>query len=144
MRALYAVGISIVLLAVFHAGVTVGFHKAKFSFHMGEKYYRAFEEGGPRSGVGFAMGKRDFTDAHGAAGKIIGITYPIITVLGMDNIEKNIFIDMKTEVRKFRNMASTSDLVIGEHIIVIGEPNDDAEITARLIRIIPAPPMTQN
>jgi hypothetical protein len=138
-RTLYVLGAAIVLLAVFHAGMMFGYHKAKFSFSMGENYYRAFEGSERHGKPTFGLGGRSLPDAHGAVGKIIKAELPTLVVLGPDNVEKTILVSNDTLVRRFRDTASTSALTAGEHVVVIGSPNENAEIAASLIRIIPPP-----
>ena len=132
-------GALVILLAVFQAGISVGFHRAGFSYHMGEDYYRAFGDAPRGPGIGM-MGDRGFPNAHGAIGRIIKLSLPTITVLGTDNIEKVITTDQSTEVRRLRDEASASELALDEYIVVIGTPNEHGEIVARLIRILPPPP----
>ncbi len=126
-------------LLIFQAGMYAGYRKAAFSYGMGAAYYNVFE-GQP--GGNFPRG--GFVEAHGAAGKIISIHLPTFVLEGPDNLEKVILIDDDTEIRRFRAVASSSDLAAGDFVIVIGEPNDEAEVTAKLIRILPPPPAQTN
>lgn len=139
---LCALGTLIILLAVFQAGIMVGVHKAKFSFHMGENYYRAFEgaDRHDRGGIALHAHEREFTDAHGAVGKILKVALPTLIVLGPDQIEKTVIVGADTTVRHFRDAGSMNDLAPDQYIVVIGSPNDRAELNARLIRILPPPP----
>lgn len=134
-----SLGALVILLSVFQAGISVGFHRAGFSYHMGENYYRAFGDAERGPGVGM-MGDRGFSNAHGAIGRIIKLSLPTMTVLGTDNVEKVITTDQNTEVRRFRDEASVSELTLDEYVVVIGTPNENGEIVARLIRILPPPP----
>lgn len=132
------VGLAIVL-AIFQAGVFVGFHKASFLFRGGDNFYRAF---GEREGqMGSKMIFRDeFSGGHGALGRIVRINLPILVVIGPDNIEKTVLTNDKTEVRQFRDASSLDKLSVDQHITVLGTPNDDGQIVAKFIRIIPPPP----
>lgn len=135
--------ILIVALIIFRAGISVGYHKAAFSYRIGENYYyRAFAPNrGPMMGGGFIQSDRDdLTSGHGAIGKIIKMNLPNFVVSSPDNIEKNIFINNMTMFRKFRDIASSSDLKVDQSVIVIGVPNDNGQIEAKLIRLIPPPP----
>jgi len=121
-------------LLVFQAGMYAGYRKAAFSYGMGAAYYSAFDDGPghfPRGG---------FVEAHGAAGKIISMHLPTFVLEGPDNLEKVVLIDDDTQIRHFRETASSSDLGVDDFVVVIGEPNTDAQITAKLIRILPPPP----
>ncbi len=113
-------GTVILLLAllIFQAGEFIGYKKAGFSYNFGERYYR-------------------FSETHGAIGKIIKIDLPNITLDGRDNIEKNIIITASTTIRIQREDLKSIDLKVGDSIMVIGLPNDKAEIEAKLIRVLP-------
>jgi hypothetical protein len=45
-----------------------------------------------------------------------------------------------TQVRKFRDAAAVTDLKTDDFVVVIGSPDDSAEIVAKFIRILPPPP----
>lgn len=129
----------ICVLTVFQAGVFVGYRKASFSYSLGDRYYKAFDrkdhKGGPNP-----FNDKELFGANGAVGTILRVSLPTIVVSNPDNTEKIIRINNDTLIRQFRDTASTSDLKIGEHVIVIGNPNDQAEINAKLIRLLPPPP----
>ncbi|MEY2664877.1 MAG: hypothetical protein RIT04_685 [Candidatus Parcubacteria bacterium] len=132
------------LLVVFQAGIFVGYHKAAFSFKTGEKYYRAFDQQKPR-GLGETMmrgfDQDDLPGGHGAVGKVVKVTLPTIIVSGVDAVEKIVEIDPSTIIHKFRDKISPKDILIGDMVVVIGEPNDNTNnVTARFIRILPPPP----
>lgn len=133
------VGVLIIALVIFQAGVFVGFHRAGFSYHMGDNYYRAFGQEGASWQRGGMMG-RGFTNAHGATGRIIRIALPTIIVESPDLVEKIILTNDDTEFRSPIGAVSAGDLKPNDAIIVIGSPNDNGEIVARLIRILPPPP----
>ncbi len=104
-----------ILSLVFQAGIFVGFHKAGFIY------------------------RSEFRGGHGAVGKIVKIDLPILTMLGSDNIEKTILIDDDTNIRMTRDVLSANKLTIDQYITVLGSPNDDGQIVAKFIRIIPSP-----
>lgn len=138
-KILSVIGILIIALFIFQAGIAVGFHKAEFSFRHGDNYYRTF--GPEKRGFGMSMGPRGgFTNAHGAIGKIISINLPTITVLGQDGIEKVVLVTDKTIVQKFRDMIKSTDLKIDDFVVVIGSPNSEGRIEAKFIRLVPEPP----
>lgn len=132
------IGVIIVILGIFQAGVFVGFHRAGFSYHMGENYYRAFGDNERGEGGGM-MGDRGFPNAHGAVGRIIKISIPTMSVLGPDNIEKIITMSDDTKVRYLRDATTILSLKQDDYVVVIGSPNDEGEIVARFIRILPPP-----
>ena len=125
----------IVLLLAFHAGVIVGYKKASFSYRWGENYHRNF--GGPRSGFSNNFFDRDFIESHGTFGQIIKIDGMTLVVKGRGDAEKIIVIKNNTVTRKQRNTISTNDLKINDYIVIIGEPNNQGQIEAAFIRIMP-------
>ncbi|MFA6476074.1 MAG: hypothetical protein WCV68_01515 [Candidatus Paceibacterota bacterium] len=127
----------IAVLVVFQAGRFVGFHQASFSYRMGDNYYRAFE-GGPREG-GMMKGNPfgDLPGGHGAVGKVIKVNLPNIVISTPDNLEKTVFLGENTSIRRFRDNASSSEIKVGDMVVVIGEPNQDSVIEANLIRLLP-------
>jgi hypothetical protein len=129
--------LAVIMLLIFQAGVMVGFRKAMFMSRFGDMYYRGFE-GQPGKFIGMFEG--DGIASHGAVGKIISVNLPTFVIEGPEQLERIVRVESDTEIRRFRDTASSSDLVSGEFVVVIGEPNDDAEITAKLIRIMPPPP----
>src|SRR6266568_2663891 len=72
-RVILVLGIALILLLVFKAGEFVGFHKAGFSYRLGERYYRGFElerGGGP---LPFGFSDDDFVSGHGTQGVISSV-----------------------------------------------------------------------
>ena len=131
---LAGIGALILALLIFQAGMFVGYRKAKFSYRMGDNFHRTF---GERKG-GFA--RDDFPGGHGTIGKIIKIDLPTLIIEDRDNVEKIIIIKDDTAVRRFRESVKSSDLKTDDYVVVIGAPNTESQIEARLIRIVPAPP----
>lgn len=137
-------GIAIIVLGIFKLGQVSGYHKAKFSERFGDNFNRNFID--PR-GEGFF---KDFSDrrgppgGHGAVGEIVGIALPLIVVAGPDNIEKTIVISESTEIRKYRDDITKTDLKVGDFIVVLGNPSEDGQVKAKLIRTVPPPPDFSN
>ena len=136
-KVFYLVGIVLVVLIIFQAGVFVGFKKASFSNRWGENYKQTF--GGQHRGMmGEMMGfGSDYVNSHGATGKIIKLELPKIIMLGSDNVEKSIVTNSDTLVRSFRDEIKTTDLKVDDYLVVIGSPNSAGEIEAKLIRVLP-------
>lgn len=125
----------IVLLLVFKAGMMVGMRKAKFSYGWGENYHRNF--GGPKGGfLRDSMG-RDFIDANGTVGQIIKIDGASVIVNGRDNVEKIILVKDDTAINRGRENIKLADIKVDDYIITIGEPNNEGQIEAKLIRVMP-------
>lgn len=132
-KILCVVGVILVTLLIFYAGINVGFHKASFGRAWGENYERNF---GMMSGRPM-FGKDNFPNASGAIGKIIKIELPTIIVQDKNNIEKVILIKNDTQIQKIRESVTTNDLKVDDFIVVIGAPNQQGQIEAKLIRIMP-------
>lgn len=126
----------IILCFVFGLGVFVGTKKADFSYKWAEAYHTNF--GGPQGGfLGNMMGQQ-FTNANGVFGQIIKINGQVLTIKDCDNIEKNILTDDDTTIVYQRRNIKLSELKIGDNAVVVGEPNNNGQIDAELIRIMPA------
>ncbi|OHA09476.1 MAG: hypothetical protein A3B37_02120 [Candidatus Sungbacteria bacterium RIFCSPLOWO2_01_FULL_59_16] len=134
------VGIGVVLIAlfIFQAGVFVGYRKASFSYRWGENYHRNF--GGPAGGFMRGPVGGDFANPHGTFGRIIKIELPNLTIQEPKDVEKVIVIKSDTIIRRFRDAVKPEDLKVDEHVVVIGSPNDAGQIEAKFIRVMPAPP----
>lgn len=128
----------IVILIIFAVGIFVGYNKASFSLHWGESYHRNF--GGPRNGFFGNMAERDFIDAHGVFGQIIKIDGSTLIIKGQGNVEKVVLVTEQTTINKFNATVKLEDLKLDDYIVIIGEPNNDGQIIAQLIRIMPPPP----
>jgi hypothetical protein len=156
------VGMALLLtvLIIFQAGILVGFHKAMYAGKFGNNYYKAFDKnfnkgrnhgkhGFERSREGLMSGNRftnntqrfdtDIPAGFGAVGKIIKVDLPLLVIEGPDNVEKFVKITDQTIIRKFKEVLTTTDLAVEEYAVVLGEPDTDGEIIARLIRLLPAP-----
>lgn len=129
---LIGIGVLVLMLASFSLGQYVGYKKAAFAFQNGNNFYRTF---GPRPGGPIPPG--DFSDAHGSAGRVININLPSITIEDRDNTEKTVLVGDKTVIRRFRDTITAQDIAVGDQIVAIGEPNDQSQINAVLIRILP-------
>jgi len=133
-------GLAIIGLIIFQAGIAVGQHRSNFTNRFGDNFERNFR--GPEKGMmpqGFP-GEDLLPSGYGAVGEIINIALPNIIVAGPDNLEKTIVIGTDTLIREFQTELTSSDLQIGDHIITLGEPNDEGQINAKLIRLLPPPP----
>ena len=138
VKILCGIGIAIVALLIFQAGVFVGYYKAAFSYRWGDNYLSMF--GGHRKGSFMGMGRdEDFPAAHGTIGKIIKIDLSTLVIEAQDKTERVVAINDDTIIRRFRDTIKTSDLKTDDYVVVIGSPNDKSQIEAKLIRLMPAP-----
>lgn len=128
----------IIIALVFGVGVFVGETKARFSYRWAENYHQNFA--GPRAGF---MGKslpapfapNDFIESRGDVGEIIKINDTDFVIKSRDNVEKVIVIGEKTIIEKGKTTIKKEDLAVGDLAVIIGSPNDQGQIEAKLIRI---------
>jgi len=126
----------VVLIFIFGAGVKVGTTKARHSYRWAENYHRNF--GGPRGG--FLGGLKDFPqgefiNAHGVFGSIIKIEGNTIIAKAKDDVEKTVIVSDGTIIKEGRERVKLSDLKVGEEVVIIGSPNKEGQIEAKLIRV---------
>ncbi|MFH1909790.1 MAG: hypothetical protein ABIJ72_01170 [bacterium] len=126
----------VILILVFGAGMKVGTLKARYSYRWAENYNRNFA--GPRDGFfsdwrNFPRG--EFINAHGVFGSIIKIDGNTIITKGKDDVEKPVLVSESTLIQKGRETIKLSDLKPDENIVIIGSPNDQGQIEAKLIRV---------
>lgn len=129
------IAIFVALFLVFSLGMFVGTKKADFSFRWAEQYHRNFA--GPRDGFFQDFMGKDFVEPNGTFGKIIQVNDDSIIVSGREKTEKNILITENTII-KYQNIEiKISDLKVDDNVVIIGEPNQDGRIDAKLIRVMP-------
>jgi hypothetical protein len=125
----------VVLILTFGAGMYVGFHKARFSYQWGENYHKNF--GGPRGGLFRDFGGKDLIDANGVAGQIMKIDGSTLVIKGRDNVEKIVVVKNDATIKRLNEILKLNDLKIDDLIVVIGEPNNNGQIEAKFLRIMP-------
>ena len=128
-------GFAVVSL-IFSAGMFVGGMKAKFSYRWAESYHENFA--GPRGGFlgdWRSFPGRDFIEGHGAFGEIIQINDSSLVVKGRGDIEKVIITTKDTTIQKGRETIKKEELKVGDQIVIIGSPNEEGQIEAKLIRV---------
>ena len=137
-RIICAIGIIAAIIVVFLAGESFGYRRAEFSYNFGENYNRMFEGRGMKP-VGPLPFPQDnmFTNVHGAYGTIVKVALPTIVIAGDDGIEKTVIINNNSIIKEFRNSISSTTIRVGDMITVLGSPNENGQILATLIRIIP-------
>jgi len=138
------VGVIIIALVSFGAGVAIGFHKARFSYKFGENYERNFV-GGPFQGTGMMkqgqrgmmgdFGGQGLRNSHGLSGAIISVANNQIVIKDRDGQENTISVNDKTLIKQGQNTISVNDLKNDEQIVVMGQPGDNGTINADLIRV---------
>lgn len=132
--------IAIIALVIFQSGVAVGVRKASFAHRFGDNFERNFRDPRGEFMQRGLPGGMNTPGGHGAVGKIVSISLPLVVVAGPDNLEKTVVIGSDTEIREFRDSITIDKLEVGDFIIVLGAPNDEGQVDAKLIRLAPPPP----
>ncbi len=132
----------VILSFVFCMGVYVGTKRADFAFKWAEEYHRNFA--GPKGGFFGDLAGGDFGNANGVFGQLIKIDGQNLTIKGVDNVEKIIVTGPKTSILYQRKNIKISDLKINENVVVIGDPDNNSQIQAELIRVMPMAPQNIN
>lgn len=128
----------VIVILIFGAGMFVGGMKARFSYRWAESYHKNFA--GPKEGF-FGDWRQlppfpgDFIESHGDFGEIIKINDSDFVIKGRADIEKIIVIKEDTMIEKGRITLKKDDLKVGDMIVVIGSPNEQGQIEAKLIRV---------
>jgi len=139
--AILGVVVFLMILLVFKAGVIVGVKKADFSCRWADNYHRNF--GGPKAGFFLGFDDRDLFEANGTFGKIIKIDGASFVIQGPADMERLILTNETTVIKRLRETVKVSDLKIDDYVVVIGEPNAAGQIEAKLIRMLPPPPVSR-
>jgi len=125
-----------VIFLIFSIGMYVGFHKARFSYQWGENYHRNFA--GPKGGFFEDFGGKDFIDANGVAGQIMKIDGFTLIIKGRDNMERIILVEEDTTIMRFKESVKLAGIKPDDFIVAIGEPNNQGQIEAKFVRILPS------
>lgn len=135
----------IVIIAVFKMGMDAGYHRALYAAHMADNFQRTFVDPHAHS----LFDQHLPPSGHGAFGEIVSVTIPTFVVADRTRIEQTIHVSSSTIIRKFTSDVPVDSLQPGENVVVLGSPNDQGQIDAQLIRIIPpvtttAPPQASS
>src|SRR3990167_7011985 len=57
-----------------------------------------------------------------------------------DNFEKTVLVGTSTRVREFQDEINVGQLKVGDFVVVLGNPNEEGQVDAKLIRLMPPPP----
>jgi len=123
----------LILTAVFSLGVSIGFRKAGFTYSWGQNYSANF---GGRGFMPLSPNSGQLFNSHGLDGTILNISKNIVVIKDEDSTEKSLIISPQTAIRFNFQSLNMADLKTGEEIVVIGEPNPQGQIEAKLIRVL--------
>jgi len=136
-RIVIALGFLAAVLFVFWAGTQIGYRRAMYSFRWSDNYSKQFAP--PFSPFGFDPGKDAIISSNGAFGSVAAVRLPDIVVKGRGEVEKVVVVNSRTVIRRFHAAATSTDIRVGDTVLVLGEPDQEGRITASLVRIVPAP-----
>lgn len=132
----FAVIISLVIILIaFECGAQYGFRKALFVNSWNNNMFRGMHD--PRFMFAPFSKRSDDARPNGIVGEIVSLQLPAIMIKGKTTSEEVIIVDAKTTIHKMREQSTTTDLKIGDDIVVIGKPNPEGQILASFIRILP-------
>ncbi len=137
-RTVAALGAILVILIIFQAGVLIGYERGTHALNWETDMGRGM--GDPRSMLAPFMHDTDDPSSHGAIGTVVSVHQPLFMVKGASQAERVVVIVPSTLIRRMHTMASTSDILPGTQVVVIGAPGVDGRLQADFIRILPAPP----
>jgi uncharacterized membrane protein len=127
---LWILGGLIVLFVVFGLGIFVGYGRAGFAAGFDRNYYRNFYgTGAPSAGP---------IGVHGIVGTVIDLGTSTISVTDQESNEQSVAVSSGTVIREQNNDITISGIEVGDQIAVIGEPNNQGQVSARFIRVFPA------
>ena len=129
------IGVLILVLGILRIGISIGEHRARFAGEFGQNYERNFLGSRGMMGSGYFGGM--VPGGHGATGNILSINLPQIIINGPDNLEKTVLIGTSTVLRQFQQNIAGSQLKVGDFVVVIGNPDNNGQIEAGLIRVMP-------
>lgn len=139
----FGIGALIVLFAVFRAGELVGYRRAGFSYQWGDDYYRTFGQSSRMMGLGGFM-MDDLPNTNGVIGRIIKVnaSSSSLVIEGSNKIERVVSIGSDTAIRRYRDTLAIGDLRVDDFVVIIGALDTNGTIEARLIRVVPQPPLS--
>lgn len=121
---------------IFHAGVVVGSHRGQWGRHDADRGFRS-----PFLPGGFEMPHGFIQNGHGAVGTISALSLPTFTMQTREGTDQTILVGTSTIIRAM-GTSSASSLSVGNKIVVLGEPDAQGRIDAKLIRVLPASQLT--
>jgi len=129
---LYGLGILFVALLIFHAGVVTGSHR-----HFPGRAGPGFGFRGP--GFNVQLPRGFISNGHGSVGTIQSISTSSLSLETRDGATQTVLLSDKTSIRTESGATSSTALLVGPKVIILGTPNDDGTISADLIRTTPSP-----
>jgi hypothetical protein len=131
------IGTLLIAALIFHAGVVVGSHRAQFGrpSMMDRGFRPSFAPEGFEIPHGF------ISNDHGAVGTITALTLPTFLMQTRDDETQTILVGTSTVIRSATSTTSPT-LSVGSQVVVLGAPDSQGRIDAKLIRVLPSTPPT--
>ena len=127
------------LAVVFWIGMVVGYRKAEFSYHFSDRYFRVFGgQNNSRFGIVGMMNTDDLIGGHGTVGKVVSVNLPTIVVSDRNGVEQTVTVKDDTTFRSARSMVASTTVTAGDSVVIIGNPDSNGRIVAKLVRIMPS------
>ncbi len=137
---LIALGSLVILSGVFALGARMGQRQERHFTRWSEGYDRMFGRPGPG---GLPPGRPMFPMEHAIFGKVISMSTSTMVVQGKEGIEQSVTMASSTEIRAGRETIAIKDIKPDAEVAIFGAPNEQGQIEARLIRVMPAQPQPQ-
>lgn len=132
----------LVVLVAFGLGVVVGYRRAVFASGWSENYYHNFYDMSPDHGffmTGIGSGASQPFNPHGVAGEVVDIGSSTLSVQDADGEAQSVFVASATPIREMNGSILFTAIQIGDHVTIIGQPNDSGQVEARFIRVFTTP-----
>lgn len=137
---LCGIGVVIVLLFVFHLGMTFGYGRAEGRYGLD-----------PRRGFMGMMDPHRAFHAHGVMGQVQSATTNQFVVKTIDGLVQTVNYTNDTRIEKDFSPATASDIVADARVMIFGDTQSDGTISATIIHLfgsnlppLPPPPMPSN
>ena len=133
---LWIVGGIATVLVVFGAGMVVGYRQGIFASRFGRDYLANFR-GGVSMMADVMPGGPPPLNQYGIAGTVLGVdpSSSVISVEGPSGDEGWVVVNGRTMIREENRTVPLTDVIPGNTIVVIGDPNGQGQVLARFIRV---------
>lgn len=128
----------VILLGSFTLGIHVGERKARHMAGWYAHYEQEFNRSSPmmnRRQPSIPNLQPGLPGGHGVFGKIISISGSTLLVQGKDGLEQSVVVTSSTSIRMGRAAGSLQNIQANMPVAVFGDPDDQGQIEARLIRL---------
>lgn len=126
----------LVILISFGMGIIVGYRRAVFASNWNQNYNHNFY-GMPMPGFMRSSAEQPPPfNPHGVVGEVIDVGSSSISVQDSNGNEQSVFVATATPIRDMDDTIPLMEIQVGDHVTIIGEPNDNGQVEARFIRVV--------